>query len=104
MPTYLALGSLTQDGYDNLEQGSDTVRQFINQINEMGGNFDEDDFYVLHGEYDWAAIVEFPSDEAAAMVSDIYARTGRGRIQSELIVGHGPDGYENYVQTLLEAE
>ncbi len=104
MPTYLSLGTLTQDGYENLEQGAETVRQFIDQINAMGGNFDEDDFFVLNGEYDWAAIVEFPSDEAAAMVSDMYARTGRGRIQSEMIVAENPDGYEDYVQTLLEAE
>lgn len=104
MPTYLTLGKLTQDGYDNLEQGSETVRQFINKINEMGGSFAEDDFYVLNGEYDWAAIVDFPSDEAAAMVTDIYARTGRGRIHSELIVAQGPDGYADYAEALLDAE
>jgi len=104
MPTYLTLGKLTQDGYDNLEQGPETVRQFVNQVNAMGGNFDEDDFYVLNGEYDWAAIIEFPNDEAAAMVSDIYARTGRGRIHSDQIVAQGPAGYEDSVESLLDAE
>ena len=104
MPTYVSLGTLTQNGYDNLEEGGETVRRFVDRVDEMGGTFHEDDFYVLNGEYDWAAIVEFPSDEAAAMVTDVYARTGRGRIQGERVVARGPDGYDDYVERLLEAE
>lgn len=102
MPTYLALGSLTQEGYDNLEDGPETVEQFVDRINGMGGSFDPDDFYVLQGEYDWAAIVEFPNDEVAAQLTDIYARTGRGRIQGERVVAQGPDGYEEYVKPIVE--
>lgn len=102
MPTYLALGTLTQEGYDNLEAGPETVEQFIETINDMGGNFERDDFYVLRGEYQHAGIVEFPSHEAAAQVADIYARSGRGRLQLEPVVGIGPDGYEDYVSELGE--
>jgi uncharacterized protein with GYD domain len=104
MPTYLALGTLSQDGYENIQQGPETVRQFVKKINAMGGSFDEDDFYAVNGEYDWAAIVEFPSEEAAAMVTNRYARSGRGRIQTELILAQGPDGYEDYAHSLLETE
>jgi uncharacterized protein with GYD domain len=100
MPKYLTLGTLTQAGYDHMEEGPETVEQFIDKINAMGGNFDGDDFYVLSGEYDWAAIVELPSDEAAARIADSYARTGRGRMHSEVIVAQGPTGYEKYVDTL----
>jgi uncharacterized protein with GYD domain len=102
MPTYLALGTLTQEGYDNLEQGQATVEQFIERVNGRGGHFDGDDFYVLNGEYDWAAVLEFPSDEVAAQVADLYARTGRGRIQSERVVAHGPEGYGAFVDEMLE--
>lgn len=102
MPTYIALGTLTQEGYDNLEAGPETVEQFVDRVDSMGGRFDPDDFYVLNGEYDWAAVIDFPSDEAAAQVADIYARTGRGRIQGERVVAHGPDGYAGYVDEMLE--
>lgn len=102
MPKYLTLGTLTQEGYDSMEEGPATVEQFIDKINSMGGHFDGDDFYVLSGEYDWAAIVELPTDEAAAQVADIYARTGRGRMHPEVIVAQSPDGYEEYVDALVE--
>lgn len=102
MPTYLALGTLTQKGYDNMESGPETVKQFIERINESGGTFERDDFVLLGGEYQHAAIVEFPSHEAAAQVADIYARTGRGRLQLEPVVATGPDGYEEYVTGLVE--
>ena len=102
MPKYLTLGTLTQEGYDTMEEGPETVEQFIDKINSMGGEFDADDFYVLSGDYDWAAIVDLPSDEAAAQIADIYARTGRGRMHSEVIVAQGPTGYEKYVNSLIE--
>lgn len=102
MPKYLTLGTLTQAGYDSMGEGPTTVEKFIDKINSMGGQFDRDDFYVLSGEYDWAAIVELPTEEAAAQVADIYARTGRGRMHSEVIVAQSPDGYEEYVDALVE--
>lgn len=102
MPTYLTLGTLTQEGYDTMEEGPETVEQFIDKINSMGGSFDGDDFYVLSGEYDWAAIVEIPTEEAAAQLADIYARSGRGRMHSEVIVAQSPSGYEEYVGAVVE--
>lgn len=85
-----------------MEEGPEKVKQFIDKINTRGGRFDDDDFYILNGEYDWAAIVDLPSEEAAAQIADLYARTGRGRIQTEVIVANGPDSYEGYVAGLLE--
>lgn len=102
MPKYLALGTLTQEGYENMEAGPETVEQFMDQINAMGGNFNRDDFFILNGEYQHAGIVEFPSQEAAAQVVHTYARSGRGRLQLEPIIATGPDGYEEYVSELVE--
>lgn len=95
-------GTLTQEGYDVLEEGPETVKQFVDKINGMGWRFDDDDFYVLSGEYLWAAIVDLPSEETAAQIADLYARTGRGQIQTEVIVANGSDGYEEYMTGLLE--
>jgi len=104
MPTYLTLGTLTQAGYDSMEHGPETVERFIDEINDMGGSFDPDDFYVLDGEYNWAAVMDIPSVEAAAQLSDMYARTGRGRIQGEIVVAQSPDGYREYIKPILESE
>ena len=102
MPTYLMLGSLTQDGYDAMEEGPETVETFIERIDAMGGTFDGEDFHVLSGEYDWAAIVEMPSERAAAQIAAVYARTRRGRIQIETVVATSPDEYREYVDALAE--
>ncbi len=85
-----------------MEQGPETVRQFVEITEEIGGSFDPDNFYVLHGEYDWLAVLEFPDNETASKLSDIYARTGRGRIHTERAVTRGPDGYVEYVQDLAQ--
>lgn len=46
IPPYLVLGTLTQEGYDNLEAGPETVEQFIDKVDVMGGSFQRDDFFV----------------------------------------------------------
>lgn len=102
MPRYLTLGTLTQDGYDNMEEGPETVEQFMEMVNSMDGRFEAEDFYVLQGEYDWAAILELPTHEAAARLAHVYARTGRGRMHVQTVLGQGPEGYAEYVESMGE--
>ena len=100
MQSYLVLGTLTQEGYDNMEQGPATVEQFVDRVDAMGGAFDGNDFYVLGGDYDWAAFIQLPSQEAAAQLGHIYARTGRGRMHFLPIAAQGPGGYEEHVSAI----
>lgn len=101
MPTFAILGSLTQEGFDNLENGPDTVTEYVDQVNAMGGEFSDDNFYVLSGEYDWMAIVELPSQEAASQMAMSYARGGRGRMQVERVVAQGAEGYREHISDIV---
>lgn len=105
MPTYLVLGNLTQQGYDNIEQGPDRVEWFVDMINELdGGEFKEENFFVMygHGEYGWAAIIDFPNDRVASEMATTYAESGAGRMNVNRVVARGADGYRDYVSSLPE--
>lgn len=99
MPTYLVTGELAQQGYDNMDQGPDRLLEVVDMVNSLGGEFDEEDFYVMYGlaDFDYAAILDLPNDEVASRVATAYAQSGAGRLQMNRVVAQGADGYREYI-------
>lgn len=57
------LMKLTEQGAKNIKQAPQRIEQSIKAVEQMGGKLLG--FYAITGEYDYVAIGEMPSDEAA---------------------------------------
>ena len=67
MPSYMILMKLTDQGAKTIKDAPGRIEAGIKAFESMGGKMVG--FYVLMGEYDYAAIGEAPSDEVAATFS-----------------------------------
>ena len=67
MPNYILLMKLTEQGAKNIKEAPGRIEAGIKAWEAMGGKMLS--FYVLMGEYDYAAIGEAPNDEVAATFS-----------------------------------
>jgi uncharacterized protein with GYD domain len=64
MNTYITLMKLTDQGVKNLKDAPNRIETNIKSVEKAGGRLIG--FYSTLGEYDYIAISEGPSDEAAA--------------------------------------
>ena len=64
MQTYILLLKLTDQGIKDITNGPRRIEQAAARLEEMGGHLL--DFYMVMGDYDYVAIGQLPSDEAAA--------------------------------------
>jgi uncharacterized protein with GYD domain len=63
MPTYVVLMKLTDQGIKEIKKGPQRVKENAKIMEKMGGKMTA--FFLTMGEYDYVAIGEAPSDEAA---------------------------------------
>ena len=63
MPTYICLMQLTEQGIKDIKNAPKRFEQSTQGIEALGGKLVS--FYTVMGEYDYVAIAEIPSDEAA---------------------------------------
>ena len=64
MVTYVVLMKLTGQGAKNIKEAPQRAEEGIKAAEAMGGKVTG--FYLTMGDYDYVAIGEWPSDEAAA--------------------------------------
>jgi len=63
MPTYIILMNLTEQGIKNIKEAPQRIEAAAKALEAVGGKLK--DFYTVMGSYDYVAIAEGPSDEAA---------------------------------------
>ena len=63
MPIYVSLMKLTDQGITTIKDAPARLEENIKDMEAMGGKLMG--FYLTMGEYDYVAIAEWPSDEAA---------------------------------------
>ncbi len=74
MPSYLSLGNYTAEGLASFEDVESRLAAAKQAVSDAGGRLIF--FYLTFGEYDIAAVVELPDDEAAARLSINKQRSG----------------------------
>lgn len=80
MPTYILLGSWTEQGVRNAKDSPKRLDAAKKLLKDMGG--DVRAFYLTMGEYDMAAIYEAPDDAVAARFSIQLAMQGSLRART----------------------
>ena len=77
MPFYIILGKFTDEGIKAIKESPKRVEEQRVAIEKAGGKLHG--FYYTMGEYDFVALVEGPSDEAALTPLFSLRRLGRVR-------------------------
>ncbi len=67
MPMYLILTTLTDEGWKHIKAKPDRILEVNREIESMGIKIEQQ--YALLGDYDFANIVEAPSNEAVMKMS-----------------------------------
>ena len=80
MPTFAALGSLTEQGLKNLEALSSRHKRAVEHAEERGAKILAS--YALVGQYDFLVILEAPDAETAVYVLTKEAESGNVRYQT----------------------
>lgn len=96
MPTYVSLMSWTEQGIRNVKDSPDRMAQARAAIQAAGGELKA--IYVTMGEYDFVAITEAPSDEAAATI--LLAIAGQGNVRSRTMRAFTMDEFSGVVSNL----
>jgi uncharacterized protein with GYD domain len=77
MPSYILLMKLTDQGVKAIKDAPARIEAGIKGWEAMGGKVKG--FYVLMGEYDYAAFAEAPSDEVATVFAMALSSLGNVR-------------------------
>jgi uncharacterized protein with GYD domain len=77
MPTYIAIGSFTDQGIRNVKETTKRVEAFKSMAQKSGVTVK--DFYWTLGQYDFLAVMEGPNDETAAALSLSVNSLGNAR-------------------------
>ena len=80
MPNYVILMKLTDQGAKTIKDGPGRIEAGIKAFEKMGGKMIG--FYAVMGEYDYVAVAEAPSDEAATTFSLALGSLGNVRTTS----------------------
>ena len=80
MPTYLLLMNATPEGMRKIFQLGSRYEGFKKDLKKLGGRLIG--AYVLLGIYDYAAVVEVPSEQALVQLSLSIGRRGASQVHS----------------------
>ncbi len=80
MPTYITLGTLTDQGIRNMKDLSRRLQNAEQTFEQMGAKLRE--VYLMLGGYDYVVIAEAPDDETMARISLVIAGQGNVRTQT----------------------
>jgi uncharacterized protein with GYD domain len=96
MNTYITLMKLTDQGVKNLKEAPKRIETNIKSVEKAGGKLIG--FYSTLGEYDYIAISEGPSDEAAATFN--LALSSQGNIRTTTLRAFTIKEFAEMIKTL----
>ena len=96
MPTYVLLMNLTDQGAKDIKAAPERVKTTIKAAEAAGSK--TLGFYLTMGEYDYIAITESPSDEAAMV--QLAAIAAAGNVKTKTLKAFSLDEFEEFVKKL----
>lgn len=96
MSTFIVLGNYTDQGIRNIKESPNRVDAARRLGAELGGELKA--FYLVMGAYDFVAIVEAPSDEAAARFA--LASGSLGNVRTTTLKAFTESEFRGIVQAL----
>jgi uncharacterized protein with GYD domain len=90
------LMKLTEQGAKNIKEAPRRIEQALKAVEQMGGKLLG--FYVITGEYDYVAIGEMPSDEAA--LTFVLELTAQGNVKVTTCKAYTQQEFAAVVQKL----
>jgi len=96
MPNYVLLMKLTDQGAKAIKDGPGRAEAGIKAFEKMGGKLSG--FYVVMGEYDYVAVGEMPSDEAATTFA--LALSSLGNVRTTTLRAYTKEEFATMVKKL----
>jgi len=96
MPTYLTLYNWTEQGIKNIKGSPDRMAANIKAAEAAGGKVLG--IYVTMGEYDVAAISEWPDEESAAAFA--LAQASQGFVKTKTLKAFTPEEFGAIVKKM----
>ena len=96
MPTYISLINLTEQGIKNIKDAPARLKASTEAIEAAGGRMIG--FYTVMGQYDYIAITEAPSDEAATI--QLLALGAQGNLRTTTLKAFPAEEFVEMVKKL----
>lgn len=96
MATYIMLFRYTQQGIENIKQGSARVDAAKKAARAMGAKVKE--FYSVMGQYDTVFVLEAPDDETVAKLA--LAIGSQGNVRTETLRAFTEEEYRKIIAAL----
>ena len=96
MNTYVLLINLTQQGIENIKEGSKRLEGAKKAFKSVGGELKE--FFMVMGQYDMVVIAEAPDDQVAARLALMIG--AQGNIRTQTMRALTEDEYQKVIASL----
>ncbi len=96
MATYVSLMNFTDQGIKSVKDAPRRIEEAVKGLEAIGGKLK--DFYVVMGEYDYVAIAEAPTDEAA--LGFLLALGAQGNIRTTTLKAFTKEEFAEIVKRL----
>ena len=96
MAKYVAMLSFTGEGISNIKQSPGRVKAAQEAVERAGGRWLG--YYVTLGQYDGIAILDLPSDEAAAAI--IMSIGAEGNVRTETMRAFSLEEFQDIVKNV----
>ena len=96
MPTYITVGTFTQQGIENVKDSPNRISRARAAFSAAGGELKE--FFVVMGRYDFIVIGDLPNDQAAATIA--LAIGSQGNVRTETLRAFNEEEYAQVIQAL----
>jgi uncharacterized protein with GYD domain len=96
MATYVSLMNFTDQGIKSVKDAPKRIEEAVKGLEAIGGKLKG--FYVVMGEYDYVAIAEAPSDEAA--LGFLLALGAQGNVRTTTLKAFNKEEFAEIVKRL----